>query len=36
MNLLTKRSDDQIQNSGTGGACGTHGAEEKCMQHFGG
>ena len=33
--LLAKyNSGDQIQGSGMGGPCDTHGAEEKCIQCF--
>jgi hypothetical protein len=34
--LATRYSDDQVKKCGTGGACGTCGTEEKCIQHFAG
>jgi hypothetical protein len=35
--LLTKYySNDQIKTDGMGGACGTDGGAEKCIQDFGG
>jgi hypothetical protein len=27
--------DDQIKKNETGGACGEHGGDEKCVQKFG-
>jgi hypothetical protein len=29
-------TDDQIKEDEMGGACGTHGGEEKCLKEFGG
>jgi hypothetical protein len=29
-------SDDQIKKNETGGACGMHGGEKRCMQELGG
>ena len=35
--LLTKHySGDQIKKNGMGGACGTHGGQESCIQDLGG
>jgi len=35
--LLTKYfSDDKIEKNEMGGACGTYGRGERCMQGFGG
>jgi hypothetical protein len=29
-------TDDQLKEDEMGGACGTHGREEKCLKEFGG
>jgi hypothetical protein len=34
--LLTKYSRDQIKKNEMGGACGTYGRQERCVQAFGG